>query len=370
VNLRLTRKRLLSKKYSTTFLVMALSLSLAIFFTFKACMENYKNNLAEGSDKSVLVLGNSPDFMQIIQNSHFFNAGETSSFPIKLLREYEDFGEVIPVSNKFTAYEKPIVGLDRRYFRFKGLKVSEGEYFLKVGECVIGSECAKELNLSVGDSFVNDPSSSFDLSKSNPVKLKVCGILEKNSLPDDHTIFTNLKTTWVLEGIGHSHQPEEDDNVDSTITDLSSGPLEYLHFHGDENTYPLTGAILFPENDVTKAQLIAKSKNNKTSLTVVDPIEQIQQVFEKLAGIDSFFKLLFILMSISILLILGILIFQAASLRTKEKDTYFSLGIPKSFFYKSIFCEWILIIGLSISIASLITLIFKGLVLEIFSAIT
>ena len=365
--LRLTIKRLLSKKFSTIFTILALSLALTIFFTFKMSLENYKNNLSAASDKNILIAGRTPDLMQLIENSHFFKNGESSTFPIIMIEELEEFGEIIPLNNRFTAYQKPIIGIESKYFDLKKVKLQTGDYFLKVGECVIGFNCAKELNLSVGDSFINDPSSSFDISKSNPVKLKVCGILANNGTPDDNAIFTSLKTAWVLEGIGHSHNPKEKDDTDSSITDLSSGPLLNLHFHGKAEKYPLTGVIIFPDNDVKRAQLLAKSKNNKTTLKIVDPVAMIHKIIEKISGLDSFFKLLFLFMSLAIVIVLGVLIFQAASLRSREKDTYQCLGIPKSFFYKSIICEWTIFISLSLLIGLLSSIFIKGFALDLFS---
>ena len=365
--IRLTIKRLLSKKFSTAFLILALSIVLTLFFTFKTCLDSYKKSLAAANDESILLAGSTPNYMSIIESSHLFKKTASSNFPVKSINQLKEFGEVISLNIGFTAFQKPIVGTESRYFRLKDLKIAEGSYFLKIGECVLGANIAKELDLNLGDSFVNDPSSSFDISKSNPVKLKVCGILAESNTPNDHAIFTNLETSWVLEGIGHSHHPDEENDVDSSVTDLSSGTLKHLHFHGDPNSFPLTGAIIFPEDDINKAKLLALSLNNKIALTIVDPVAQIQEVYEKLSNIDTFFKFLFFMMLTALTLVIGILIFQAANLRSKEKEIYQTLGVPKSFFYKSIVCEWLLILSVSLLFGALISLSLESVTFDIFS---
>ena len=80
------------------------------------------------------------------------------------------------------------------YFEFRNLKISEGRNLQFVGECVIGSSVAEELNLSPGDSIISSPENYFDLAGVYPLKMTVVGILGKSGSADDKAVFTDLKT--------------------------------------------------------------------------------------------------------------------------------------------------------------------------------
>ena len=45
----------------------------------------------------------------------------------------------------------------------------------------------------------------YDLSAEYPLKMRVTGILAPTGTPDDLAVFTDVKTAWVIDGIGHGH---------------------------------------------------------------------------------------------------------------------------------------------------------------------
>ena len=75
-----------------------------------------------------------------------------------------------------------------------------------LGECLIGADVARKLNLSVGDYILSSPENLFDLAGVYPLKMTVTGILDKTNSADDKAIFVDLKTAWVIQGLGHGHQ--------------------------------------------------------------------------------------------------------------------------------------------------------------------
>ena len=124
-----------------------------------------------------------------------------------------------------------------------------------LGECVVGSEVARHLGIVPGSHLTSSPESVFDLAGVYPLKMHVVGVLEPSHSPDDRAVFVDLKTTWVIEGLGHGHQdlarPEAADAVLSrdeggivanasvveyTVIDASN--VDSFHFHGDRDKYP------------------------------------------------------------------------------------------------------------------------------------
>ena len=79
----------------------------------------------------------------------------------------------------------------------------------RVGDAVgrvVGSRVAKDLNVGPGDHVVSSPESVFDLAGVYPLKMRVAGVLAYADTADDDAIFVDLKTSWVIQGLGHGHQ--------------------------------------------------------------------------------------------------------------------------------------------------------------------
>ena len=75
-----------------------------------------------------------------------------------------------------------------------------------LGECVLGAGAARDLGVGVGDAVISSPESVFDLAGVYPLKMSVVGVLEPAFTPDDSAIFVDVKTAWVIQGLGHGHQ--------------------------------------------------------------------------------------------------------------------------------------------------------------------
>ena len=62
------------------------------------------------------------------------------------------------------------------------------------------------MGLGVGDYVISSPESVFDLAGVYPLKMPVVGVLAPSFSPDDEAVFVDIKTTWVIQGLGHGHQ--------------------------------------------------------------------------------------------------------------------------------------------------------------------
>ena len=107
----------------------------------------------------------------------------------------------IPLHARFQARGYPVVGTNLDYFEFRGLDLAEGRLVGLLGECVIGAGVARKLGIGAGDSLITSPETVFDLAGVYPLKMRVTGVLAFSDSPDDHAIFVDVKTTWVIEGL-------------------------------------------------------------------------------------------------------------------------------------------------------------------------
>ena len=112
----------------------------------------------------------------------------------------------IPVHARHHSQGVPIVGTSLDYFDYRGLSVAEGRQLATLGEAVLGAGAAERLGVKLDDSVISSPESVFDIAGVYPLKMPVVGILARSLSPDDDAIFVDLKTVWIIEGIGHGHQ--------------------------------------------------------------------------------------------------------------------------------------------------------------------
>ena len=113
--------------------------------------------------------------------------------------------EAIPLHVGFRVGPHPIVGSELSYFTRRNLVVSHGRFMAGLGECVLGAEAARSLGVAPGDSVVSSPESVFDLAGVYPLRMHVAGVLAPSHGPDDRAVFVDVKTAWVIAGLGHGH---------------------------------------------------------------------------------------------------------------------------------------------------------------------
>ena len=58
-----------------------------------------------------------------------------------------------------------LVGTSLEYLGFRGLQLASGRAMAVLGECVVGAEVARSLDLGPGGTLVSSPESVFDLAR-------------------------------------------------------------------------------------------------------------------------------------------------------------------------------------------------------------
>ncbi|MCM8529373.1 MAG: ABC transporter permease [Lentisphaeraceae bacterium] len=359
---RLIIKRLLSQKLFTALITAAISLAIAIFLTFTQSISEYKNSLSSVAEENILVAGGTQGHLKTIFNAIYFKNENLKTYKISDLDKLKDFGSVIPVFNKYSTLGKTIAGIKSDYFNLNNISFSKGATFVKIGQCVIGREVANEYGLKVGDDLISDADAAFDLSKAVPVKMKITGILNAKNAYVDQTVFTSLKTTWTIHGIGHEHKENEEATVE--LVDLTKEKLENFHFHGDEKDFPVTSAIIFTNDLKAKAEMQALALADKFPLQIINPRDTLDQINESISGVSKFFYFLFTLISIALAILLLVFFFQSSKIRAREKARYDALGIPGSFYFRLIIGEWIILFSISILLGVLISIALRPLMTQ------
>ena len=155
-----------------------------------------------------LVIGAKGSALDLVMNTLYFGDERPEAISMEAVNRIWDseLALPIPMYTRFKARGYPIVGTTLDYFEFRRLKIASGRTLAVLGECVLGARAAEDLKLKPGDSLVSSPESLFDLAGVYPLKMKVVGVLEKAHTSDDLAVFVDLKTAWVIQGLGHGHQ--------------------------------------------------------------------------------------------------------------------------------------------------------------------
>jgi putative ABC transport system permease protein len=264
---------------------------------------------------------------------------------VKKLQEQER-GLAIPLHLRFTARKYPIVGTSLEYFPFRGLSLARGDSMTRLGDCVVGANLARALGIEPGERIKSDRENDLDIAGNPPLNMRVTGILARSDSPDDDAVFVDLKTAWIIQGLGHGHDEvnqETDENLilgrdgqntvaSAAVTsylEITDGNVKSFHFHGDFATFPITAIIVVPNNP-RSANLIEGSFVGNQELQFVLPSLVVNELMAMVLQIKSLFDANALLIGIATLLLLGLVILLSLKLRQREMETMFKLGCSRS----------------------------------------
>lgn len=250
------------------------------------------------------------------------------------------WADPLPVYARYRVHGLPVVGVTLDYFDFRGLAAAAGELPALLGDCVLGAEAAERLGLRPGDSLPTAPDNPFDLAGAYPLKLKVTGVLAKTHTPDDRALFVDLKTAWVMDGLGHGHTgqappaappdavfgsiPVTAETV--TYTEITPDNLASFHFHGDPATYPISAVIVLPHDRKSAALLRGRYLPGSGNTQLVLPLETVQGLLHNLFRLSELFDGVLGVVATATLGVVGLVFALSLRLRQREIETIHLLG--------------------------------------------
>jgi putative ABC transport system permease protein len=236
------------------------------------------------------------------------------------------------------------------YFDFRGLAPAEGAMLAMLGECVLGADAAAALGLKPGDTLLTAPENLFDLAGVYPLKLHVAGVLGKSHSPDDQAVFIDLKTAWVIDGLGHGHaeaKPGTDLAADArlvTYTEITPDNLDSFHFHGDPATYPVSAVIAVPHDRKSAALLRGRYLDPEAKTQIVIPAEAMGGLLQNIFRVGALFDAVLALVGGAALSALGLVFALSLRLRQKEMQTIFLLGCSRLTTFRLLAAEIALVV--------------------------
>jgi putative ABC transport system permease protein len=372
--LYLAWRYVLFHRWKTLILVLAITLVIFLPATLNILVERSAQQLMARAQATPLLIGAKGSPLELALNSLYFEGGAPTPMSFKDIDAISESGlaQPVPLYARFTASGFPIVGTTPDYFDFRQLQLAAGRQVVLLGEAVIGADVARELDLSVGDGIVSSPESAFNLAGVYPLKMTVVGILAPAYTADDQAVFTDIKTTWVIEGLGHGHQDLAKKEAaaavisrnDNTIVanaslvqynEITAENADSFHFHGDTSHYPINGIVVVPNNDKSGVILQGRLENSDNGMQIIRPAEVINALLATVFTVQQF-----VIAAVSVVggatVMLAILVFLLSlRLRKRERITLFKIGGSKSVIAGIMAAEILTVLISSLLLAALLT---------------
>jgi len=352
-------------KVRTATLVACITLIAFLPMALQLVLTESERLLQSRAADTPLLLGVRGSALDLVMNSLYFDDEVPEILTMQAADEIGDTGlaYAIPLYVRFQARKQPVVGTTIDYFDYRNLRVAKGRMLALLGECVIGADVADEYGLEPGDSIVSSPETLFDLAGIYPLKMKISGILQRHHTSDDQAVFVDLKTAWIIEGLGHGHEElnktqdksvilkRSEDSVTANArlfqyTEITDENMDSFHFHGDTTIYPITAVMVVP-NDAKAGTLLRGRYLENTQYQIVRPTDVIEGLLENIFRIKSVIDAVIAIVGLATILAIFLVFALSVRLRQRELTTIFKLGCSRMTAVRLILAEIVIIVLMS-----------------------
>lgn len=336
--------------------VMILGLAMALYLPLVThrLVDEFDRAIGARAQATPLVIGAKGSRFDLALHGLYFRARHNGTVPYSEYQRLHEkaSGSVIPLHSKFTAQNYPVVGTTVDYFHFRKLRLRQGNQMRQYGDCELGATVAAELGLGPGDTILTDRDNLFDLAGEYPLQLNVTAVLTPSGTPDDSAIFVDLETAWIIEGIGHGHNPDLDHNGTSpklikTHLEITSENVDSFHFHGEPDTFPLTAIIARPLDDKAQALLLAGYQDH-ASLQALKAPTVMAELMGMILRVRDFLDAHHTLVAGTMAALLAMIIALSRQLRKKEMETLTLLGSERGFQWALQITELTIILSIAV----------------------
>jgi putative ABC transport system permease protein len=335
-------------RLKTAILVASIALIAFLPLGLNVLVDESARQLTARAEATPLLLGAKGSPLELTLDSLYF--GDEAPEPISW-NELERvaataLADPIPLYTRFESGGHAIVGTSLAYFDFRNLSLATGRPMAVLGECVVGAEAAVRLGVGPGDSLLSSPESVFDLAGAYPLKMHVTGVLAPTHGPDDRAIFVDVKTAWVMAGLGHGHQdlarPEAAAAVLSRegqrivanasvreFNEITPENVDSFHFHGERSQFPLTAVIPVPRDEKARVLLMGRYESPEERVQIVRPGVVIDELMATVLTIRSYVVAAVGLVSIGTLASAALVFLLSLRLRRQEVETLRKIGASR-----------------------------------------
>ncbi len=374
--LYLAWRYLIYHRLKTAILVTSIMLIIYLPVGLNVVVEQSAKHLTARAAATPLLVGAKGSPLELALNSLYFSSEHPELIDYSEATMVADSGlaDAIPLYVRFRSRSHPIVGTSLDYFSFHDLSFASGRPMALLGECVVGANVAESMGVKPGDAVISSPESVFDLAGVYPLKMKVAGVLARAFTPDDDAIFVDVKTAWIIEGLGHGHQDlaraeaaagvlsrsEENIVANASVVqynEITEDNVDSFHFHGDLAGYPLTAVLAVPRDEKSAVILRGRYTDDASTSQIVRPVTVIDELLGTILTIQQFIVAAVIIVGLATIATAALVFMLSLRLRRREIDTMLKIGGSRPRVASMLLAEVVIVIILSSSLAAVLTLL-------------
>jgi len=370
--LLLTWRYMAFNKIKSAIMVVCLTITLFLPIAVHVMIRHYEDDLMARAESTPLIVGAKGNRYDLVLKSLYFTSENPEPITMAEVNAVSDSGraKTIPLHISFTARQHPIVGTSLDYFEFRGLDVVAGTLPLQLGDVVLGHDAARTLDLGVGDTILTDQTSLYDIGAVYPLKMHITGVLAAAGSPDDHAVFVDIKTAWIIEGIGHGHIDLTKTSDDAVIlsrkdgevvgnaamveyTEITAANIASFHFHGGMDDFPVTSVIVLPDSAKSATVLKGRYSISPTEQMLV-PLRVIEELMGIVFQVKRFFDANFALICLATVLFMGLVVMLSLRIRKREMETMFRIGCSRLTVVRLQVAELCIVLLISLALAGIL----------------
>lgn len=342
--LYLAWRYLASHAYTTAVLVLSIAMIAYIPAGLRVLVGQGRADLKRRAAATPLLLGAKGSPIELVLNALYFNTNVPETLPYGAVDDVRatNLARPIPLYVRFASRGTPIVGTGIDYFAYRGLSVREGRAMGRLGECVVGAAVARARGIGPGDSVISSPGNVFDLAGVYPLKMSVTGVLAPSDGPDDHVIFVDVRTAWIIEGLAHGHadlaRPEaasgvlerSDDKIVANASvrqynQITDDNVASFHFHGDPAAFPITAVIADP-HDAKSATILLGHYQGDERLQLLRPGVVMDELLATILTVQTVVTTALVVVGAATLATAALVFMLSLRLRRQEIRTMSRIG--------------------------------------------
>lgn len=348
-------------------LVLVAALILFVPAATQTLLSTSERALLARGEATPLLLGSRGSQLDLTMAALYFSDERPEPVEMREVEAIWDggLGIPIPLHTAFSSSGFRIVGTTLDYFDFRALQIGEGRGLSLLGDAVIGADVATALGKGVGDTLVSAPENLFDLDGVYPLEMPIVGVLATTNTPDDAAIFVDIKTAWVIQGIGHGHEDVVTAAEVAAGTDalanaavvqyqrITPENIESFHFHGSQDDFPASAVIVVPNDTRSATILKGRYLDGENPVQLVEPAGVIQGLVDRIFRIKALLDVVTGIIAVAALAAIGLAVFLSYRLRAREIATAVKLGARRGMVLRLSAAETVTLLLISGGIAAL-----------------
>ncbi len=363
-------------RWKTTILVLSITLIIYLPVGLNVLVAQSAEQLTARARATPLLIGAKGSPLELALSSLYFEADTPA------LGRFAEVGRVrqsgladpIPLYVRYAVRGQPVVGTTLEYFEFRGLRVAEGRQMAVLGEAVLGATAAQELGVGAGDAIISSPESVFDLAGVYPLRMRVAGVLAPSFTADDDAVFVDIKTSWVMEGLGHGHQDLDSAEAAAAVlkreenrivanasvvqyNEITAENIDSFHFHGDDGEFPLTAVLAVPRDQKSGVILQGRFGGADEPSQIIRPVDVVDELLDTVFTVRQFVIAAVVIVGAATLATAILVFMLSLRLRRRERATLFKIGGSRRAVAGMLMAEIVGVVVTSAVLAAVLTLL-------------